>query len=167
MFAIGGGPDDFDESIVLALDPVATGGSLAINGAIDTPLFRAAIGDAFAIGDISVEGAFAVTASSISTGDITATDFIALTAIGALSTGDLTAGTSVTLSGASVTTGDILAGQGEPVVLQGFTTMDVGPGNSVEIFSELLDRHRQHHDRRLCRPVCRRRHHRRVNHRRA
>jgi len=45
MFATGGGDDDFDASIVLALAPVATGGSVTINGAVTTGRFQAAAGD--------------------------------------------------------------------------------------------------------------------------
>ena len=48
MFITGGGTidsaDDFDASVVLALDPVMTGGSITINGAVDTELFQAAAG---------------------------------------------------------------------------------------------------------------------------
>jgi hypothetical protein len=36
--------DDFDPNIVLALSPVATGGSISINGAVATGMFRAAAG---------------------------------------------------------------------------------------------------------------------------
>jgi hypothetical protein len=48
MVVTGGGSTtddgDFDPSIVLALDPVATGGSITINGPVNTSLFRAATG---------------------------------------------------------------------------------------------------------------------------
>ena len=48
MFATGGGTfdgeGDFNPDIVLALDPVATGGSIAINGPVNTGLFEAAAG---------------------------------------------------------------------------------------------------------------------------
>jgi hypothetical protein len=48
MFITGGGTLDgegnFDPSIVLALDPVPTGGSITINGPVSTGLFRAAAG---------------------------------------------------------------------------------------------------------------------------
>jgi hypothetical protein len=48
MFITGGGgtdDDDFDASIVLALAPVPTGGSITINGGVTTGLFQAAAGD--------------------------------------------------------------------------------------------------------------------------
>jgi hypothetical protein len=61
MFATGGGgPDsDFDESIVLALDPVPTGGSITINGPVSTGLFRAAAGGNFTASNINADSIFA------------------------------------------------------------------------------------------------------------
>ena len=47
FFAAGGTPDgegDFDAAWCLALAPVATGGSITINGPVNTGLFRAAAG---------------------------------------------------------------------------------------------------------------------------
>ena len=45
MFEIGEvGEDDFNPNLVLALDPVATGGSITINGPVTTGLFRASAG---------------------------------------------------------------------------------------------------------------------------
>ncbi|WP_118858209.1 filamentous hemagglutinin N-terminal domain-containing protein [Sphingomonas mesophila] len=136
--AAGGGSEEteFDLDMVLGVNPVATGGSLTVNGAIDTPLIRVAIGEAISGGDISVEGAFSMLASSITFGDITATGFIDLVATGAIVTGDLTAGGSVSLSGGSVVTGNIVTNAPPPQLGVGFTTMDVGPGTPVEIFSD-------------------------------
>jgi len=47
MFETGGGGGDgeFDQNIVLALDPVPTGGSITIGGPVVTGLFQAAAGD--------------------------------------------------------------------------------------------------------------------------
>lgn len=45
MFETGGGDEDFDASIVLALAPVATGGSIDISGPVITGQFQAAAGD--------------------------------------------------------------------------------------------------------------------------
>jgi len=42
--ATEGGELDFDPEIVLALNPVATGGSITINGPVSTGQFRAAAG---------------------------------------------------------------------------------------------------------------------------
>ena len=42
MFETGGGDEDFDASIVLALTPVTTGGSILINGPVTTGQFQAA-----------------------------------------------------------------------------------------------------------------------------
>jgi filamentous hemagglutinin family protein len=59
MFAIGGGvcggdECDFDPSIVLALAPVATGGSITINGTVTTGQFQAAAGTDLSINDAAV-----------------------------------------------------------------------------------------------------------------
>ena len=40
MFLDAGGPDNFDPNIVLALEPVATGGSITVNGPVTTGEFR-------------------------------------------------------------------------------------------------------------------------------
>lgn len=60
MFATGGGGPgtDFDESLVLPLDPVMTGGAIAINGPVSTSLFRAAAGTGFTAQDITALGFF-------------------------------------------------------------------------------------------------------------
>lgn len=59
MFATGGGGDEgeFDQNIVLALDPVPTGGSINIDGPVSTGRFQAAAGD-----DLTTQ---AITANSI------------------------------------------------------------------------------------------------------
>lgn len=60
MFEIGGGlTGDFDETPVLALDPVPTGGSIAIGGPVTTSLFRAAVGNDFTSGNINADSIFA------------------------------------------------------------------------------------------------------------
>jgi filamentous hemagglutinin family protein len=48
----GGGEDNFDASLVLALDPVPTGGSITINGDVSTGTFRAAAGSNLTTGAI-------------------------------------------------------------------------------------------------------------------
>ncbi|MEO7654511.1 MAG: hypothetical protein ABIS23_02365, partial [Sphingomicrobium sp.] len=57
MFATGGGGNceacDFDPAIVLALAPVATGGSITINGAVTTGTVQAAAGTTLSVGDIT------------------------------------------------------------------------------------------------------------------
>jgi hypothetical protein len=179
MLVLGGGTwdgeGDFDPLAVLAQSPVATGGSITINGPISTGLFRVAAGTTFTTGNLG-SGAFEILADAIDVGDIITSDPVALSAVSGISTGDiesgsyvalassngnietgaidsasfitldaggnvttgnLLAGTSVEISaGGTVTTGDIDAGLGGPVLLGTIGTMDVGPGNSVEIFSD-------------------------------
>lgn len=52
----GGGEGDFDEDIVLALPPVATGGSITINGAVTTGIMQAAAGDDLSLNDVTAGG---------------------------------------------------------------------------------------------------------------
>jgi len=51
----GGGEDAFDPSLVLALDPVATGGSITIGGPVSTGLFQAAAGEGLTTGAIDAQ----------------------------------------------------------------------------------------------------------------
>jgi hypothetical protein len=93
MFLTGGGTwdgdGDFIVSTVLDLDPVRTGGSIAINGPIITGLFQAAAG------------------TSLTTGAITSGAGIGLDANLAITTGNLVAGDFVLANGGSITTGSI------------------------------------------------------------
>jgi hypothetical protein len=101
MFLTGGGTldgeGDFDPSIVLALDPVPTGGSITINGPVNTGLFRAAAGtsltgqaitadeiDARAGGTATVNGLWSAPLVTLASGniDITPTGSIAAGADG-------------------------------------------------------------------------------------
>jgi hypothetical protein len=62
MCEAGGGCSDDDDFIpenVLALDPVPTGGSIAIDGAVTTGLFRAAAGTTLTTQSVSAEDAIA------------------------------------------------------------------------------------------------------------
>ncbi len=51
----GGGEDSFDASLVLALDPVPTGGSIAIGGPVSTGLFQEAAGTGLTTGSINAD----------------------------------------------------------------------------------------------------------------
>ncbi len=53
--ATNGGELDFDPDIVLALDPVATGGSITIGGPVSTGLFQAAAGTNLTTGSINAD----------------------------------------------------------------------------------------------------------------
>lgn len=91
MFLDAGGTDDFDPSIVLAQDPLRSGGSYTVTGAIST-------------------GQVQVGAASIATGNITAPVSIYLDSTTGTSTGDLASdnGGITALSGGSIGTGDLL-----------------------------------------------------------
>jgi hypothetical protein len=79
----GGDPETFDPSIVLALDPVPTGGSITINGPVTTGLFRAAAGtslttqaitadeiDAKALGTATINGLWSSPLVTLASSDI-------------------------------------------------------------------------------------------------
>jgi filamentous hemagglutinin family protein len=82
MFITGGGGGDgnFDENIVLALDPVATGGSMTISGPISTGRLQASAGTSF------------------TSGAITAPQGIDITTGGDMLVGAITTGSSTTIS---------------------------------------------------------------------
>src|SRR5690606_22553162 len=71
MFLTGGGTmdgdDDFDPDIVLALSPVAAGGSIAINGAVSTGQFEAAAGTSLTTQAITTSGGIQASAGGTAT----------------------------------------------------------------------------------------------------
>ena len=96
MFLDAGGPDDFDPNLVLALDPVPTGGSITIGGPVSTGWFRVAAGgdlntvainaddiDASAGGTATIDGAWSAGNVNLASNDIN------ITANGSISAGDL------------------------------------------------------------------------------
>ncbi len=94
MFETGGGlDDDFDADVVLALAPVASGGSVTINGPVVTSRFQAAAGD-----DLSAR---AITASSIeaSAGDNATVDGTWRAASVALRSGDISISSNGSIDG--------------------------------------------------------------------
>ena len=121
MFLTGGGSwdgdGDFIVSSVLTEDPVATGGSITINGAVNTGLFRVAAG------------------TSLTTGAITSGGSIGLDANGAITTGDLSAGDFVLANAGSITTGNIAADSVDMESTAGNITVngDVSAFGAVEL----------------------------------
>ncbi|HET6535021.1 MAG TPA: hypothetical protein VFG41_02455, partial [Sphingomicrobium sp.] len=102
MFTDAGGPDDFDVSAVLAADPVATQGSITIDGPVSTGTLRAAAGTDFDSGAILASGN--VTASAGGTLSVDSADIggdLSLTAGDNIDSGDLSADGSLTLSAAT------------------------------------------------------------------
>ena len=93
MFLDAGGPDDFDPALVFAQDPVRSGGSYTVAGAIST-------------------GTLQVGAASISTGNIIASGDTALDAAGSVTTGNIDAGALAITAGANIGAGDIFAFDG-------------------------------------------------------
>jgi filamentous hemagglutinin family protein len=82
MFILGGGggDGDFDPNIVLALDPIPTGGSIAINGPVTTGRLQAAAGTELSLGDVTASqsaelyaGGLANFTGTVSAPDITVT----------------------------------------------------------------------------------------------
>ena len=92
MFIDNGGlTDNFDPDVVLALAPVATGGSITINGPVGTATFQAAAGTDFTSGAITaLAGVTASAGGNLDVGNVTSGSGkdVALTA-----GNDLTAGT--------------------------------------------------------------------------
>lgn len=129
MFATGGGTEDFDESIVLALNPVPTGGSIH-TGTIDTGDLRAAAGTTLTVGEIDADGLVALSSGgAMTTQDITSGTSLRLTSGGTINASDLTAGTRVRVAATgAVDVGNIL-------IAGGIQALDVSTGSPVEIFS--------------------------------
>lgn len=116
MFITGGGGSEeteFDPAIVLALAPVATGGSITINGAVGTGQFRAAAGTGITAGAITAASSIeARTGGALSLGAVEAGTFADLQAIGALSATSIDTGSGAInlLAGGTVDVGNITAG---------------------------------------------------------
>src|SRR5688500_2851345 len=112
MFLTGGGTwddeGDFEPSIVLALNPVRTGGAITINGPVSTGRFRAAAGTNLTTGAINSSEAIGLDANgNVTTGNLTAGNFVLATA-GSITTGDIDAEQHITLATpGTITTGDI------------------------------------------------------------
>jgi len=139
MLVLGGGTwdgeGDFDPSIVLAQFPIATGGSITINGPISTGLFRVAAGTTFTTGDLG-SGSFEILADAIDVGDIITSDPVALSAASGISTGNIQTDSYVNLfsSNGSIDTGDIDSGSYIALDAGGnVTTGDLFAGSSVTI----------------------------------
>jgi len=65
MFLAAGGPDDFDPSVVLAANPVATGGSITVEGPITTGLLQAAAGTGLNLGDVAAQSSVNLRAGTL------------------------------------------------------------------------------------------------------
>ena len=105
MFTGAGGPDDFIPSLVLDAEPVATSGSITINGPVSTGVFRAAAGTGFTAQDISADGFYS-------------SDFIFAQGI------DVRAGSTATIDG-------IWTGQNVHVTSN---DIDIAAGGGIEAF---------------------------------
>ena len=65
MFTAAGGSDNFDKDAVLALTPVATGGSISINGAVNTGRLQAAAGRGLSLADVTAGSSAEVSAGGL------------------------------------------------------------------------------------------------------
>jgi hypothetical protein len=117
MFATGGGilgantNGNFDPSIVLALAPVATGGSVFLTGPVSTGQFQAAAGTNLGVGTLTAGSSIDASAVHIATGNLTAGTTIGLTAGNDLSTANIGFGQSVTLNaGNNILVGNLTGG---------------------------------------------------------
>jgi filamentous hemagglutinin family protein len=113
MFLDAGGTDDFDESLVLPLAPVPTGGSITIAGSVSTGRFQAAAGDNLQTANITAASSIEASAGdNISTGNLLAGTTAGLTAGNNLTTGNIGFGQSVTLNaGNDISAADLTGGQ--------------------------------------------------------
>ena len=105
MFALGGGvlgkdTGDFDPNVVLVLDPVATSGSITINGTVTTGRIQAAAGTGLSVNDVSASDLVELSAGGLA-------DFI-----GTVSAPTIT-----------VTSGDINVGEGAWLGVLGVTQL--------------------------------------------
>jgi hypothetical protein len=119
MLATGGGVlgvnttnSDFDAAVVLALAPVATGGSINITGPVSTGQFQAAAGDSLTAGNITAASSIDANAGdNITTGNLAAGTTVGLTAGNDVTTGDIAFGQSVALgAGNDIVAGDLDGG---------------------------------------------------------
>ncbi len=65
MFEANGGFDNFDVNAVLAQDPVATGGSITINGPVSTGMMQAAAGTTLTLGAVDASQSVDVSAGGL------------------------------------------------------------------------------------------------------
>ena len=106
--AAGGDADDFNPDLVLAATPVATGGSIAINGAVNTGAFEAYAGTTLTTLDL-VAGS-AITAQSggnLQMGNASAGSIISLNSGGSINATSLDAPTVSLAVAGDFTTGDL------------------------------------------------------------
>jgi hypothetical protein len=112
MFTDAGGPDDFDSASVLALDPVATAGSIAIDDLVSTGAFRAAAGTDFGSAAIQADGGISISAGgNLSLADSSAGEDFTLIAGGQIDAGDLGSDGLLSLSaGTDLNAGNLSSG---------------------------------------------------------
>ncbi|HET7575006.1 MAG TPA: hypothetical protein VFK19_00400 [Sphingomicrobium sp.] len=132
MFTDAGGPDDFDPAPVLASDPVATAGSITVDGPVSTGTFRAAAGSDFSSAGILATGNVTASAGgilSVESADIGGD--LSLSAGDNIDSGDLSADGSLTLSAATdLGTGKLSAGASLSLTTGG--NLSAGPIDSAE-----------------------------------
>ena len=120
MSPLGGSFLSFDRAPILALEPVATGGSITV-GAIDTGNVQAAAGGSLTTGAISARGLVALSSrGALQTQNITAGRSISLIAGGAVGVGNLTIARSTSGQAARTIDGPLsIAAIGSPIEIFG------------------------------------------------
>lgn len=119
MFIAAGGPDNFDPALVFAATPVASAGSITINGPVSTGRFQAAAGTNLSAGAISAQTIDASAGGTATVSGLWAAPSVLLTSndIDVTASGGIDAGNSgeVTLQSTNATQaliGDGLSGTG-------------------------------------------------------
>jgi hypothetical protein len=123
MFLDAGGPDDFDPSLVLALSPVPTGGSITIGGPVTTGIFQAASAGDFSAGSIDADGLVQVIAGGNLAADTVAGGSVVLMAGGDLGVGSISGETDVIAgAGGNLSVGDVDSGGNATFITEGLAT---------------------------------------------
>ncbi|MEO7410472.1 MAG: hypothetical protein ABIU10_04025 [Sphingomicrobium sp.] len=138
MAALGGAFLTFDRAPILALDPVATGGSIAINGAVVTGDFDASAGTTLTGTTINSGNQInARSGGNMTLGDLFANNDIRLTSGGNIVTGSIESGDDIGLvATGSITTDEIFAYDDVTADAGTTITTDDITGNTIDLFAD-------------------------------
>ena len=138
MAALGGTFADFDLTPILALQPVATGGSIALGGPVITGRFEAAAGTTLTGTTINSGGLlYATSGGNMTLGELFANNDVRLTSGGNIVTGNIDSGDDIALvASGSISTLDIFAYDDVSADAGTTITTDDITGNSIDLFAD-------------------------------
>ncbi len=138
MSSLGGAFATFDRAPILALAPVASGGSIAINGPVGTGRFEAAAGTTLTTGAINSGGLlYATSGGNMTLGNLFADDDVRLTSGGNLTTEGIESFDDIVLTAAgSISTLDIFAYDDVSADAGATITTDDITGNTIDLIAD-------------------------------